>query len=107
MPVVHNFISNENTRMNKNSSKASGQMFVQGADLIGKAITAFTLYLSSNFGVNSGNVIMGVYDNDTGDLITNFRTIDASKITTIPTAYEAKGVHILKKNQVLGYKWVE
>jgi hypothetical protein len=50
---------------------------------------------------------MGVYDNDTGDLITNFRTIDASKITTIPTAYEAKGVHILKKNQVLGYKWVE
>ena len=100
-------LSNEETRFNTGNAKASGQYFTSSASLIGETVTEFTLYLDKQGTVTSGDVVMGVYSQSTGELLTEFTTYNVSQLTTSFAPYTATSTvgHTLQAGDVVGYKW--
>ena len=95
--------TNENT--NVTAGECSGQAFTSSATIYGKTITSFDMDLRRN-GSETGTLQMGVFDGQTCDVKTLFRTIDA---TTLPTSYASyssgTGSHTIATGEVVGIKW--
>ena len=95
--------TNENT--NVTAGECSGQAFDASATIYGKTITSFDMDLRRN-GSETGTLQMGVFDGQTCDVKTLFRTIDA---TTLPTSYASyssgTGSHTIATGEVVGIKW--
>ena len=97
--------SSDNENTNVTAGECSGQAFTSSATIYGKTITSFDMDLKRN-GSETGTLQMGVFDGQTCDVKTLFRTIDA---TTLPTSYASyssgTGSHTIATGEVVGIKW--